>query len=539
MAKTDIFEKPFLKTKVKSMNVKLTEMFFGYLVGPIGALLASGIFTLFLNNYWTNVLFKNEIANSATKSTVTVFLTLLPLLSAILIVAGNLVMGQLIEKTKTKAGKARPWILLSSIVLTVASVLMFFSPSDNLVVKMVLTAVSYNLYYSVAYPMYNTANSALVPVSTRNGSQRGLLASCANMAALAVVGAGGMVFPTLMTLFLGDIQTNWLIMFIAIGAISFVACILQYYFTRERVTEENEVVVEEKKISIKEQFNAVTTDKFWWIIVIFYLIFQFSGAIKNLSMVYFCEQIIDNSFWGVGDDGFSMTQTLLNILGAIPMALAVVIVWPLSNKFGKQNVTIVGMIVGVIGGVICIIGGDNIIPVAIGVALKCLGSAPACYMILAMISDSLDHIEAKKGFRCDGLTMSIYSSIMCASIPVSQAIFNVISNSGTNDTAVSVSYVWVETIAYAVCAILLIFFTVEKNLAEDQRLIIERQKELVLARGEVWIEPEERLRLEQLEADRIAEEIRIEELKELCERKGLSFEEEERKYQEKKNRKKK
>ena len=118
MAKSDIFEKPILKTKVKSMNVKLTEMFFGYLVGPIGALLASGIFTQFLNNYWTNVLFKNEIANSATGSTVTAFLTLLPLLSAILIVAGNLVMGQLIEKTKTKAGKARPWILLSSIVLT-------------------------------------------------------------------------------------------------------------------------------------------------------------------------------------------------------------------------------------------------------------------------------------------------------------------------------------------------------------------------------------------------------------------------------------
>lgn len=539
MAKISLFEKPILKTKVKSMNVKISEMFFGYLLGPIGALLASGIFTQFLNNYWTKVLFKTEIANSATEATVTAFLTLLPLLSAILIVAGNLVMGQLIEKTKTKAGKARPWILLSSLVLTVASVLMFFCPTNDIVVKMILTAVSYNLYYSVAYPMYNTANSALVPVSTRNGSQRGLLASCANMAALAVVGAGGMVFPILMTLFLGDVQTNWLIMFIAIGAISFVACILQYYFTRERVTEDNEVVVEDKKISIKEQLNAVTTDKFWWIIVIFYLVFQFSGAIKNLSMVYFCEQIIDNSFWGADVDGSGMTQSLLNILGAIPMALAVVIVWPLSNKFGKKNVTIVGMIVGVIGGIISIIGGDNVIPVAIGVALKCLGSAPACYMILAMISDSLDHIEAKKGFRCDGLTMSIYSSIMCASIPVSQAIFNVISNSGTNDTAVSISYIWVETIAYAVCAVLLIFFTVEKNLQEDQRIIIERQKEAVLARGEVWIEPEERLRLEQLEADRIAEEARIQELKEYCEKKGLSFEEEERKYQEKKNRKKK
>jgi GPH family glycoside/pentoside/hexuronide:cation symporter len=73
------------------------------------------------------------------------------------------------------------------------------------------------------------------------------------------------------------------------------------------------------------------------------------------------------------------------------MAAAVVIVWPLSNKFGKKNVTVVGMIVGVIGGIISIVGGENVVPVAIGVALKCLGSAPACYMILAMISDVLDH----------------------------------------------------------------------------------------------------------------------------------------------------
>ena len=48
---------------------------------------------------------------------INLFLTLLPLLSAILIVAGNLVAGQLIERTKTKAGKARPWILLSSVLL--------------------------------------------------------------------------------------------------------------------------------------------------------------------------------------------------------------------------------------------------------------------------------------------------------------------------------------------------------------------------------------------------------------------------------------
>ncbi len=48
-------------------------------------------------------------------------------------------------------------------------------------------------------------------------------------------------------------------------------------------------------------------------------------------------------------------------------------------------------------------GNGQIVPVAIGVALKCLGSAPACYMILAMLADVIDHIEYKSGIRTDGL----------------------------------------------------------------------------------------------------------------------------------------
>ena len=90
------FDKPLLSTKVKSANVKLPEIFFGYFLGPMGALLASGIFTSFLNKYWTEVLFAGQLGGSGDR-----FRMLLPLLAAILIVAGNLVAGQIIERTKT------------------------------------------------------------------------------------------------------------------------------------------------------------------------------------------------------------------------------------------------------------------------------------------------------------------------------------------------------------------------------------------------------------------------------------------------------
>lgn len=547
MAKKSLFENALFSTKVKSANVKLPEMLFGYFLGPFGALLASGIFTSFLNRYWTDVLFANyrvegmvngELKMVLPDGPIKTFLFLLPLLSAILIVAGNLVAGQLIERTKTKAGKARPWILLASVLLGVACILMFVVPmgngADTPVLTMVLTAIAYNLYYSVAYPLYNTANSTLVPVSTRNSNQRGLLASFANFASVGVMGAGGMVFPMIISWFLGGWdtpnRTAWTIAFIAIGIVTFLFTVMQYYFTRERVTEESlHIKVQTaEKVSVKRQLKAVASDRFWWIVIIFYLLFQFGGMFKNLSITYFCTDQFSNTAIG-GADG-SGAMAIINILGAVPMAVAMAFIWPLSAKFGKRIVVLAGCAIGVAGGVIAGIFPNNFYAVAVGVALKSFGSSPACYMILALISDVLDHIEAKRGYRCDGLTMSIYSSIMAAATPIATGIFNAISG-GSNVLANTISFIWIETIAYGACFVLMLFFTVEKLLKGDREIVLERQKAQALANGEEWIEPEERLRREEEEANRLADEARRAELKAKCEKKGLNYEEEEGKYQ--------
>ena len=544
--KKSIFENPLFSTKVKSANVKPPELLIGYFLGPFGALLASGIFTNFLNRYWTDVLFANyrvetvvdgeTVMQLPAGSPIATFLSLLPLISTILIVAGNLLVGQLIERTKTRAGKARPWMLLSSLLLAIGCIVLFIAPmgngTDTPVLTMVLTAIAYNVYYAIAYPMYNTANSTLVPVSTRNSSQRGLIASFTNFAHLGVMGAGGMVFPAIVSLFLGGWDnpnfTGWTVTFIVIGIVSFLFVVLQYYFTRERVTEESFHLTNQdapkKSISIGMQFKGVGTDAFWWIIIIFYLIFQFSGSLKNMSCNYF-------TVAQYGKDFGNYANTIINVLGAVPMAIAMAFIWPLSRKYGKRLVVMVGLLIGAVGGIIAGIWADVFPVVCVGVALKSFGSSPACYMILAMISDVLDHIEAKHGYRCDGLTMSIYSSIMAATTPLAQAFFNLITNAGANATMVTVCYIWIETGVYIACAVLMLFFIVEKYLKSDRVQILERQKAEALAAGIEWVEPEVRLRREQEEAERLSEEARKMELKARCEKKGLSYEEEEAKYQ--------
>ena len=482
---SNFWNTPLTSSLIKGKDVKLPEMLLGYFIGPVGGLLSSGIFTSILNTYFTDVL-KLDLT----------FLTTLQLVSTILIVIANLVVGQLIERTRVLAGKARPWILLSALTLSVASVLMFIVPFEG-VMKMVWIAIAYNLYYSVAYPIYNTANSTLVAVSTRNSDQRGQLSSFTNIAGLAAMGAGSMVFPILVSFALKENQALWFVAMLAVGILTALTVFLQYKFSRERVTEElmesGEEEQEEDKpkaASMGTQFKAVASEKWWWVVMIFYMIFQFSGAIKNGSMSYFCRWVLDNS--AMGADAWGTYQSILAIMGAIPMAVAMLFVNPLCQKFGKRTTVSAFLVLGVIGGVIAGMGGSNIVPVAVGVALKCLGSSPACYMILAMLADVIDHIEWKTGLRTDGLTMSIYSSLMVAASPVMNAVFSAILNAvgydqnlvvGTGmqsalaQTGISVSYIWIETVAYAVCAVLLfLFFHVEDNLKAEQAEIEKRNK---------------------------------------------------------------
>ncbi len=486
--KNDFWSSPLTRSKITTSDVKTPEMLLGYFIGPFGALLSSGIFTSILQNYFTDVL-RLDLT----------FLTTLQLFSTILIVAANLIVGQLIERTKTFAGKARPWVLLSALTLSVASVLMFIVPFEG-AAKLVWVAIAYNLYYAVAYPIYNTANSTLVPVSTRDSQKRGALASFTNVAGLGVMGFGSMVFPILVSFALKDNQALWFMVMLAVAVFSALTIYLQFLFTRERVTEEILSGGEKeadgggaKAASLSSQLKAVTSEKMWWIAILFYLVFQWSGAIKNGSMSFFCKWVLDNTFFGSAD-AWGASQSLLSIMGAIPMALAVVVVVPLCNKFSKRAVVFAGMVIGVAGGVIAGFGNGNIVPVAVGVALKCLGSSPAAYVILAMLADVIDHIEFKSGMRTDGLTMSIYSSIMVAGTPICNSIFSAILNisgyvqdadvalgtaaqSAAVQNAISISYIWVETVAYAVCAALIFLFTVEKNLPEEQAQIAARKKQ--------------------------------------------------------------
>ena len=188
-------EKPVFKTRIKSDQVKLPEIAIGYFLAPFCAMFANAIFGAYLNRYYVDVLGWTKFG---------AFATLLPIVSVIFVVLGNLMIGQWIDNTRSTQGKARPYLIIAAPMLIIAIILMFMTPTKgNNAVQMIWIAVSYNLYYALAYPCFYCAHSSMVSLSTRNSESRGLLATLSNAAMVASAGVGAsIVVPILLQSFL-------------------------------------------------------------------------------------------------------------------------------------------------------------------------------------------------------------------------------------------------------------------------------------------------------------------------------------------------
>lgn len=543
----------FFHSKITSANVKIfPEAGLGYFVGPFLALVSNAIFGGYLNRYYTDVMGLTKWAN--------VFAIWMPILSVIAVIFGNFFVGRLMDKFKTSQGKARPLLLLSAPLLAIAICLLFLAPqkaeSDgSSTITLIWIAVSYNLYYSISYPFYYVSHSAFVSLSTRNSKHRSLLAVFSNAANIAAVGFGcNIVFPLFQgLLFKTDSSTSavdaassyvaWRYFMIGLVAVTFIGILIEYFFTRERISEESFHGKDaERKISISRQAKACFSDRYWLFIIVFFFLFQLSGLFKNTSMVYYCRWM----FLRDGDPNPELTagsyQSILALVGGIPTGLGMVLAWPLANKIGKGRSMGVGLFFSAAGGLVSIVAPHNFYLVTAGVILKGIGSIPAMYVSLALMSDVLDHLEAKNGFRSDGFTMSVYGSIMVGLTGLAIGILNALlsmtgydAQSTSQNQATQTVLVWcylgAELVAYAVCAVMFLFMDVEKFSELDHLAILEDQKARVLAAGEQWITPEERLRHQQEAFDAEAEKNRQTELRARCEKKGLDYEQEEAKYQ--------
>ena len=540
---------PLFNSRVKSRNVTNPEKWFGYLIGPAGALLLNAVLSTYLNIYYTDVLNLTSLWGG-------LFLTVFPILSKVIDAVVDILYGYLIDRTRTKQGKARPWLLIAAPLLTITGILLFIVPEANQMVKVIWVMFSYNLFYSLAFSIYSMADNMMVTLSTRNTTQRGSLSVFKQVSTIMITGIiVALVFPMVIMPIVGVDKESWIVLMSIISILALPLTLLEYYFTKERITEEKAGVENEKKTPFLLQLKALFTDKYYLLLLLYFLVYTAGTTFKNLGLVYYCNYIL-----GEYNDG--ITQTLVSVIGGIPMGIGIFMVWPLAKRFGKRNVTVIGFLLYALGSAICFMAPTNMGVVLTGQFIKNMGGLPSAYVFMALFADDLDHLEWKTGFRSDGVSMSAYNIIATSTVGIATGIFNLLlSMTGylaPSDTVVEGAtiqkivdettyifnqnagveslFVWSflgsEIITGIHCAIILLFINVEKTIERKQNVLVEREKVQYLAEGKEWKPAAERNAEDILRQEEEAEKNYVLELEERCKRKGLDFIDELKKHKE-------
>ena len=481
MMQLKFVEHSIFQSRVHSEQVQPAEKWLGYLLGPAGALLLNAVLATYLNVYYTDVLKLTHVWGGA-------FLVVFPIVSKIIDAITNVCMGYIIDRTHTREGKARPWLLLSAPLLTVTGILLFTVPRGAETVQVIWVMVSYNLFYSFAYTIFNMSHGLMVPLSIRDTTQRGSLSVFNQISNIMMTGIlVALVFPMVIMPIIGADQGKWIALMSLLSILALPLTLVEYYFTKERVTLETQAG-EVAPVPLKQQLKAIFTDRYMLLIYAYFLVYILGTSIKNLSLVYYCNYVL-----GTYNDG--ITQTLISVIGGVPMGIGIFAVWPLAKKFGKRNLTLAGFLLYAIGSAICWMFPTDMVVVLVGQFIKNIGGLPCSYVFMAMFADVLDHMEWKHNFRCDGIAMSVYNIISVAMVGVCTGIFNgLLAKTGyvapevvngvtvaaeqtaAVKNAITFGFVGLEVFTGIILAALLIFLNVEKTIGREQQEIQARRE---------------------------------------------------------------
>lgn len=484
-------------------------------------------------------------------------MVIFPVLTKIIDAITNVLMSRVLDLTVCRQGKLRPWFILSLPVLVISILMLFSVPVASSQVQAIWIFISYNLFYSIGYTMWNMAYQLSASLSSRNTDQRKNNSMAGQMAKNLGVGMISIFFPLIMTsvgAMMGDnYRHSYLVCMALVCCITVPLTFLQFFYTRERVTEERrstEAAMSETHQAAPEapfgkQIKACLQSKYWILLVILILVYQVFNNLRDMSLIYYSGWVVQGNAYGE----YAVIQAKFQMIAMSPMGPGILLLLPLVKKLGRRKSIWVCSIFSILGSTVALLNAGNTLPVYAGTAVMCIGNLAFVYTYLSFLGDAIDHVEWKAGIRCDGATGALVGFVTAASAGIGQGLFNLglmltgyttpekmgetaegialyadqpAAATGWSNFSYQGSLLLVGVLAFIIFRF---FFDIEDKMDTITHDLQERRRAECEARGIEYIPSYELERREQEELRRKAEEARIRELKEYCARTGKNFDE--------------
>ncbi len=385
------------------------------------------------------------------------------LLVRIIIAVWDLIVGVLVDRTKSKWGKARPWVLWGGALFGLSFIFLFIKPFSSPGAALTYAFISYfvvNIFYSAVNIPYGSLTSLI----TDNADQRTTL----NIFRMTLAEVGAIILyiiaMPIINAFGNDSPMGWGILFGVIGLLTPIGYYFTFKNTKERVKPVQDLNDKKNKISVKVQFGAMLKNKYWWIITIMTLINWLYNGVAGGMNAYIAKYVLDNTYM----------LAILGIASALPKIIFLPMTAPIIKRFGKRNSALMGLFLVIPGSLLMLINPYSTAVVFAGIIIRMIGIVPLTAVLNPMLTDVIDYGEWKSNVRTDGLVFSAASFAMKVGMGISSAaaawvlVFANYNGKLAHQSLTTVhtlinAYVWLPIVVIIAMMIMLLFFDLDKK----------------------------------------------------------------------------
>ena len=389
----------------------------------------------------------------------------------------DIMAGFIVDRTRSRFGRARVWMLRMSVPYAIAAILLMTVPQVGAFAQAIYIFITYNLMLTVVYTMFQLPFATTMTYMTRDQDERAKI----NIIRMAMSPIGNVLVTLVFTRILKVMpnggmssQKNWIILtaIYAIGAA--IMMLFCFVCVRERVEVHDDM--DGEQIPLKKAIPALFRNKYFIMLFLFFVFFAMYQTFAGTMATYYCK-------WIVGDT---------DIIGNVNTAcygitvIATLLLGKVMHLLEKKQWCILGACFIIAGSLILLFNPTSVPLVTFGGLLRGIGMTPILGMIFTMIADAIEYGQWKTGLRTAGAIQSATTSGQKFGQGIGSALIGFIMEStGYNGNLAAQTELATQTIQnlfiYGVSVlgiimiVILLFYKLDKEYPMIMRELLERE----------------------------------------------------------------
>lgn len=309
------------------------------------------------------------------------------LISRIFDGTSDVVMGFLVDRTNSRWGKARPWLLWTSIPFALSGIALFTIPGGSETLKFVYIFITYNFCTTICYTAVNVPYGVLSTMITRSSYERSILSifrmSFSPLGRIVVV---SLTMPVVK--WFGNDQAAWAKAMVIWSALALGMLLFCFAKCEERVVLPDAHKM--GKVTVRKNIAALFANPYFWSTLILWTLTCVHMTVSGAVLPYYCKYIFGNDTWMYSY--LYLLETGLLIVGAFlcPCFL---------KRYGKRNLALAGSILAVVAQTVFLVNPLSYNLAVCTIVVRALGQAPLCALLFGMMGDAVEFGQWKSRIR--------------------------------------------------------------------------------------------------------------------------------------------